>query len=347
MKLTKEQRVKAIQFYYENNKNGAKTARLLSAEYNIPRVQSRNITSLIRKFESTGSVNDAQRAGRPVVATSLEKSNELQESLLRTPQKSSRRFSVELAISDRSVRRMLKKLKMKPYIPRVLQSLHDGDQDRRLQFCEIFMTKVNEDVTFLDKIWWSDEATFKLNGHINRHNCVYWSNDNPHVILEKDNNLPGLTVWAAISCMGLIGPIFFESTVNQDNYLHMLQTEFWPRVENQNDIYFQQDGAPPHYGTRVREWLNENFEGRWIGRRGPIEWPARSPDRTPPNFFLWGVLEDHVYNLKPKTIPELKRAISDEFHDISIEMCQKVCKSVAGRVQNCMEHGGDHFEHIR
>ena len=79
MRLTIEQRVKAIQLYYQNNNNGAKTARLLSDVYNTPRVQSRNIKSLIRKFESTGSVRDAQRARRPVVATSLEKSNELQD----------------------------------------------------------------------------------------------------------------------------------------------------------------------------------------------------------------------------------------------------------------------------
>ena len=65
------------------------------------------------------------------------------------------------------------------------------------------MTKVNEGVNFLDKIWQSNEVTFKLNRYINRHNCVYWSNNNPHVILEKDINLSGVTVWAAISCMGL------------------------------------------------------------------------------------------------------------------------------------------------
>ena len=74
---------------------------------------------------------------------------------------------------------------------------------------------------------------------------MYWSDVNPHVILEKDVNLPGVTVWAAISSMEIIGPIFFDGTVNQDNYLHMLQTEFWPRIENQNNIYFQHDGAPP------------------------------------------------------------------------------------------------------
>ena len=67
---------------------------------------------------------------QPVSATSVEKSAELRESLLSTPQKSCRCLSSELGISDRCVPRILKKPKMRPYIPGVLQSLHDGDQDR-------------------------------------------------------------------------------------------------------------------------------------------------------------------------------------------------------------------------
>ena len=73
MRLTKEQRVKAIQLYYKNNKNGAKTARLLSVEYNIPRVQSQNIKSLIRKFEVTRSVSDVQRASSQRYCNELRK----------------------------------------------------------------------------------------------------------------------------------------------------------------------------------------------------------------------------------------------------------------------------------
>jgi hypothetical protein len=38
-----------------------------------------------------------------------------------------------------------------------------------------------------------------------RHNCVYWSDVNPNVILEKDVNLPGVTFWAAISVSDIIG----------------------------------------------------------------------------------------------------------------------------------------------
>ena len=63
--------------------------------------------------------------------------------------------------------------------------------------------------------------------------------------------------------------------------------------------------------------------------------------------FLWSALKDQVCNLRPKTIPKLKNAISDKFFEIVIEMCQKVCKSVAGRVQNCMENEGKQFEYLK
>jgi len=40
---------------------------------------------------------------------------------------------------------------------------------------------VNEDEEFVTKIVWSDDAQFKFNGTVNRHNCVYWSPENIRV----------------------------------------------------------------------------------------------------------------------------------------------------------------------
>nr|CAI5847363.1 unnamed protein product [Callosobruchus analis] len=45
----------------------------------------------------------------------------------------------------------------------------------------------------------------------------------------------------------------------------------------------------------VRAYLDQNLSGQWIGRRGPIEFPPRSPDLTPLDFFLWGTVKDEVY----------------------------------------------------
>ena len=44
-----------------------------------------------------------------------------------------------------------------------------------------------------------DEATFKFNGSINRHNSVYWADKNQHEILCKEVNAPGITVWGALT----------------------------------------------------------------------------------------------------------------------------------------------------
>lgn len=44
-----------------------------------------------------------------------------------------------------------------------------------------------------------------------------------------------------------------------------------------NNVWFQQDGPPPHFGLQVRQFLNHTFPGKWIGRRGTTEWPPRSP----------------------------------------------------------------------
>ena len=39
-----------------------------------------------------------------------------------------------------------------------------------------------------------------------------------------------------------------------------------------------QDADPADWSFPVREWLDEVFEERWIGRGGPIQWLVGSPD---------------------------------------------------------------------
>jgi hypothetical protein len=54
-------------------------------------------------------------------------------------------------------------------------------------------------------------------------------------------------------------------------------------------------GAPPHFHNEVRSYLDEGLHNRWIGRGDPMEWPPRSPNLTPMDFFLWGFVKDNAY----------------------------------------------------
>ena len=93
------------------------------------------------------------------------------------------------------------------------------------------------------------------------------------------NNREGGGVWSN----GVVGPFFFEGNVTSDNDLQMLEDSIIAELEKHSNfqtMLWQQEGAPPHDGRAVREYLDNTFT-EWMGRRGTIEWPARSPDLTP------------------------------------------------------------------
>ncbi len=77
----------------------------------------------------------------------------------------------------------------------------------------------------------------------------------------KDSLYGLVSIWSE----GVIGPYFFDDTVTAQSYLTMLNDYFYPVYRDLSDnesIFFMQDGAPAHYASDVREWLDENFSGR-------------------------------------------------------------------------------------
>ena len=109
------------------------------------------------------------------------------------------------------------------YRPRLVQKLNDDDPDRRIEFCETMLIMIEKNNSILDKIIWTDEAIFKLNGHVNRHNSLYLTSENPQIDIERDFSVAGVYVWIGLSSYAIIGPFFFNSTVAGESYAEMLQ----------------------------------------------------------------------------------------------------------------------------
>ena len=61
-----------------------------------------------------------------------------------------------------------------------------------------------------------------------------------------------------------------------------------------------------------------------MSKSGDLDSPPRSPDLTPPDFFLWGYLKSKVYVNKPRTVAELKDNIREEIAAIPAEMLKDV-----------------------
>jgi len=53
---------------------------------------------------------------------------------------------------------------------------------------------------------------------------------------------------------------------------------------------------------------------------------------NPPDFYLWGYLKDRVYGNNPRTIPDVKAAITAAIRAILREECGRVVENFARRI---------------
>ena len=125
----------------------------------------------------------------------------------------------------------------------------------------------------------------------------------------------------------------------------MLELHVAPQLEEfQPWIIFQQDGAPPHWGSHVRRFLDAAFRNRLIGRDGPTSWPPRSPDITPLDFFLWGYFKDKVCSTPVPDITNLKARIRDAFATITEDMLGNTWREIDYRLDVLCATKGAHVE---
>jgi len=114
-----------------------------------------------------------------------------------------------------------------------------------------------------------------------------------------------------------------------------------PRLEeiDLGDTWFQQDGATAHTSSASIAVLREHFPERLISIRGKLEWPARSPDLSTCNFFLWGFLKFRVYMNRPRTLQDLKTNIQKEITNITPAMLTRVTTNARNRLNNVFRMG--------
>ncbi|GFV51749.1 uncharacterized protein TNCV_1321051 [Trichonephila clavipes] len=88
----------------------------------------------------------------------------------------------------------------------------------------------------------------------------------------------------------------------------MITNFFIPELNNHDvqEMWFQQDGATCHTARAIIDLLKDTFGDRLISRFGPVNWPPRSCDLTPLDYFLWGYVKSLVYADKPQTLDHLE-----------------------------------------
>ena len=160
---------------------------LLNENFRVgqPSISSSTVKRTVQRFEETDCVRDKRRSGRPKTATNPDQSLDVLLSFVEDPHLSTRKAAQVHGIDAKSVCNILKSLNFHPYKIQLVHELNEDDPDRRLQFWENVMTRIDSDPNLPYNILYSDEATFHLKGNCNRHNCNYWSDSNPYWMRES------------------------------------------------------------------------------------------------------------------------------------------------------------------
>ena len=129
------------------------------------------------------------------------------------------------------------------------------------------------------------------------------------------------------------------------NYIIFIRDILPEMLENaplqvRHRLWFQHDGASAHFALDVREYLNNVFPNRWIGRGGPLQWPPHSPDLTPMDFFIWGEKKCLLYETPIDTPEELVARVAEAAEII------RETQSFARRYQLCINVNELHFQRL-
>ncbi|XP_076045826.1 uncharacterized protein LOC143028071 [Oratosquilla oratoria] len=144
--------------------------------------------------------------GRPRSARAPQNIEAVRVSVLWSPRRSVRKQTARFSVSRESVLRILNFcINFHPYKLQIVQQMKENDRQLRL-FCQQFMTNINEDNEFLDKLWMSDEDHFNFRGYVNKQNYRYWADSNPKEVHERHLHVRKVTVWCAVSSHVVIGP---------------------------------------------------------------------------------------------------------------------------------------------
>lgn len=260
----------------------------------------------------------------------------------------------ELNLSQSRVWRTLHQNRFKPYKIHVSHTLLPGDNLRRLEYCNWLLGRIENDENFLNNIIWTDESKFTNSGMFNRNTEHYWAVENPRQNrARRPQNRFGINVWMGILGNRLLGPVMYEETLNGERYLNLLRTYVSNYLDNNiplnqlQHLWWQQDGAPAHNAAVVSNYLNQEFPNRWIGNRGVIEWPARSPDLSPLDYFLWGYVKNNIYKLDaPQNIEELRDRLQNAFDAVPRRTIQRAVQNARRRAQLCINQDGQIIEHL-
>jgi len=344
---------------FSKNPSPTKVRREFLRHYNVQKGRKQANYQLLQfirvneEFEKSGSVVKKPK-NRPCTKRTAENLNKLSNMMEEGSLVSLRQAAPNVSVSAATAWRMLRyDAKAKFYRVTAVQPLTEAHKEQRRQFCE-WILEQEED--FVHRVIWTDEKFFVLRQKPHRRNDGKWSTSNCREMIET-NDRNGAKVMIFVSIVDGKVPIVHafitedgrSVSVTGASYLELLKDTVWPTFRStatRKQLWWMQDGAPPHCTNDAKAFLLEKFNGRVISRGTDRIWPAHSPDINPLDFHFWSAAQREVYRQKPQNIEELVQCVQDFATACDQRTIKKVAANVLKRARLCLQAGGGHFQHL-
>jgi hypothetical protein len=261
MKIPSDEAKRIVKIYYSNGSSPTLTYRHFNnwalQNNNATRITKKNVIDLIKRFELHTDIQKLSRQ-KPSMLQDEDVLSSVLSSIYQQRGKSLRACASENDMSLTTTQRVARHtLKLYPYCLILVQALSFYDKVVRVEACHRLLELLNTGI----EVVYTDEASFRTDGHVNTWNCRMWEYERPdNFVAESSQSAKQLTVWAGMSRDHLFGPYFFPSTVTGDSYRAIISEMFIPdileRVGSIYHLWFQQDGASANTANNTKALMS-------------------------------------------------------------------------------------------
>ncbi len=264
-----------------------------------------------------------------------------------SPTTSMRKLAKELNVSEGLIRKAVKDLGAFSYVRRRRQLLTENSKRLRVERGKKLITWLKHNGStvrvFSDKKNWTVDQS--RNARNDRY-LAYHVEDVPSINATK-HPASAMMLGVVASDGKRMPPYWFPKglRVGTEEYLDVMIRVVKPWLdenfgEDGIEYVWQQDSAPGHKSRKTQKWCKENLKSFWPAAL----WPPSSPDCSPLDYAVWGIVERKACSTPHKSVDAMKTAVEREWANMSVDLVKSVCKSFRPRLEAMVAAGGGHFE---
>jgi len=347
--LTVEQRVFVVSRYMETGSTQAAIDLFTEHFPGVKPPTKHTVLRNVQKYRDHGSSHNRYKgnSGRKATIRTEETIEAVRKLLNDQPTTSTRKNG--LGLSQSTFQRIVKNdLKWHPYKNHQRHQLTDKDIEMRTLFSKWFAGYCSNE-HFVSRFVIGGEASFELNGRVNSLNTRLFTDKNDLPTFTSDRKK--LFLWVGLCGNGsLLGPYFFDSDLNDQAYLTLFDTKILPSLlqsyeSNIVGLWWVPDSKVAILTKEVREQLSRVFGNNVLAPGCGVQWPAKSPDLNPMDYFFWGYLKKKVFANPPASLEIMEKQIQDACDEIrQTNVVSNAMQELKRRTNSCIQRKGQHLE---